>query len=94
MAKHISGCVASVSFADQLTGVQSRKEVHHRAACRWDCTVTQRFGTEDFEVDDAGTDNAQYVESDQRMQVMQFLTTASGKLMEIFTTYSLKYNKK
>ena len=35
-----------------------------------------------------------YVEPDQRLQVMQFLTSASSKLMEIFTAYSIKYNKK
>lgn len=35
-----------------------------------------------------------YVESDQRQQVMEFLTKASGKLMEVFTPYSLKYSKK
>ena len=34
-----------------------------------------------------------YVEQDQRQQVMEFLTTASGKLMEVFTPYSLKYKK-
>lgn len=35
-----------------------------------------------------------YIEQDQRQQVIEFLTTASGKLMEIFTPYSLKYSKK
>jgi len=35
-----------------------------------------------------------YIEPDQRQQVMEFLTTASGKLMETFTPYSLKYSKK
>lgn len=34
-----------------------------------------------------------YIERDQRQQVIEFLTTASGKLMEIFTPYSLKYSK-
>ena len=35
-----------------------------------------------------------YIEQDQRQQVIEFLTTASGKLMEVFTPYSLKYSKK
>lgn len=35
-----------------------------------------------------------YTNPDQRQQVMEFLTTASGKLMEVFTPYSMKYNKK
>ena len=35
-----------------------------------------------------------YVNPDQRQQVIEFLTTASGKLMDAFTPYSLKYNKK
>ena len=34
-----------------------------------------------------------YVDQDQRKDVMEFLTSASGKLMEIFTPYFLKYNK-
>ena len=35
-----------------------------------------------------------YIDTDQRQKIIEFLTTASGKLMEIFTPYSMKYNKK
>lgn len=35
-----------------------------------------------------------YVDTDQRQQIIEFLTTASGKLMDIFTPYSAKINKK
>lgn len=35
-----------------------------------------------------------YVDVDQRQQVIEFLTIAAGKLMDIFTPYSAKINKK
>ena len=35
-----------------------------------------------------------YIDADQRQQVIEFLTSAAGKLMDIFTPYSAKYNKK
>ena len=35
-----------------------------------------------------------YIEPDQRQQIMEFLTTSASKLMDVFTPYSLKYNKK
>lgn len=35
-----------------------------------------------------------YTDVDQRQQVIEFLTSSANKLMEIFTPYSIKYNKK